>query len=173
MQKIGKAAFVSWVEEVNFKKESVSDMVAIEGGSFNQGDVCHESSLPVVGISAKTDSQGMIYGEMQCPDSRAYYNFKLAGYPRCSLTGVHVHTRIGRQGPIVFDVEIWKCSMNMYTDPLTCFGGSKDSDDRHPRPVIFLKDAIPNRQWRIQLRRDRLIMVDAVEAHAKGLHQAG
>jgi hypothetical protein len=55
VQKIGKSTLVSWVEEIDFKKESVSDMVAIKGSSLDQGDVRHESSLPVVGVSAKTD----------------------------------------------------------------------------------------------------------------------
>lgn len=62
--------------------------------------------------------------------------------------------------------------MDMNTDSLAGLGSSKDPDYRHLGPVVFFRHTISKGQRRVQLRRGGLIVIDAVEAHAKWLHQA-
>ena len=78
MQKIGKASFISRIEKVYLEEEPVSDVVTIEGSSFDQSDMCNKCRLSIVSISTETDSKGVIDREMQRPNSR----------PRCGLKSV-------------------------------------------------------------------------------------
>lgn len=63
--------------------------------------------------------------------------------------------------------------MDMYANSLASLGGSKYSNDGHFGLKIFLRDLITKRQWRIQLRRGRLVMIDTVETHTEWLHRSG
>lgn len=63
--------------------------------------------------------------------------------------------------------------MNMDADPLACLRSTKYPDDWHLGSKVLFRHAVSKGQWRVQLRRGRLVMVDTVEAHAKGLHRAG
>lgn len=61
--------------------------------------------------------------------------------------------------------------MNMNAYPLSSFSGTKNSDHWHSGPIVFFRHAISKGQWRVQLRRASLVMVNAVEKHAKGFHR--
>jgi len=64
MQKIGNTSFVSRIEKVYLEEESVSDMVTVEGCSFDQSDMCNKGRLSIVRIPAETDSKSVINREM-------------------------------------------------------------------------------------------------------------
>ena len=60
--------------------------------------------------------------------------------------------------------------MHMHTDFLAGLSCTKYSNHWHLWPEIILCGSIPKGQRRIQFRGRRLIVVDAVETNAKGLH---
>lgn len=64
MQEIGQPSDVEGVEKIDFEKEPVANMVAVEGYSFHHGDMCDERGFPIVGVAMIADCQRMIDREV-------------------------------------------------------------------------------------------------------------
>lgn len=75
VQEIGETDDVEGVQDINLEEESVANMVPIERNTFHQGNVCHESSPPIVGVTTVADGQSMIDREMKSVDRRAHWGF--------------------------------------------------------------------------------------------------
>lgn len=73
---------------------------------------------------------------------------------------------------MILNEEIWKCSMDMSTNLLTIFGRSKSPDDRNLGHGLDSGRVIVLRDLGIEACRNRLIVINAIEANAESLHQA-
>lgn len=60
--------------------------------------------------------------------------------------------------------------MDMNADLLASLRCTKDPDDRDFNPIILARGRIPVKQGRVEIRRGRLIMIHAIEAHLEGFH---
>lgn len=79
-------------------------------------------------------------------------------------------TIIRKQTPIIFDIEIRECAMDMSAYLLTGFRRSEDPDDRYPRLLGQLGCTDIIAKLGVISRRDRLVVVYAVETYAEHIH---
>lgn len=147
VQKVRKAIHMERIQKVDLEEEPPSHVIPIEWNTLHQGDMSHKSGHPVVCIPTEADSQSMVDREMKTSDRGVHYSIcELSDQSRCGYT---VRTFFWRQWPIVFNIEVWKCAVDMNADSLPGLGGAKYSNHGHFRLKGFLSLAIAKRQRRI------------------------
>ena len=168
-QQIGKSLHGIRVQHVYFEVVLVANVEAIEGDAFDERDARNEAGFrgTFVHISSKGETESMIYGEVKAryegcgyrPISRVLRSFILSA-PTCIL--------INRA--IIFNIEIWKCAMNMGAHFLSCLCAPKHSQNRHLWLLAQLRRPHIAAQLGIELRWRTLVMVDAIQSDSESIH---
>ena len=53
---------MEWIQQVNFEKEIVADMIAVERNALDEGDMSNEGNLSLVHVAAVANREGMVDG---------------------------------------------------------------------------------------------------------------
>lgn len=142
-------------------------METVKGYPFGKGNPRHVFTLRIIGIATVAHSQGVINGKMQSIDISAHLNSR----SKRVLYGIRMGlTIIGEQTSIILDIQIRKGAVDMGAHFLPCFGRPKHPNDWNSGFLIQLRLVYIVAKLRVIFRRDSLIMVYAVQPHAKDVH---
>lgn len=74
------------------------------------------------------------------------------------------------QTPVIADVQVRQCAVNMGAYLLTCFSGAENPDDRDLGHGPLLVGAMDPGKLGIKRSRSCLVVVDAVQSDPKNVH---
>ena len=156
------------IEQVDFEKCLVANMVSIKGYSFHNSNMRHEYGLLTVEIPTIADTKRMVNRYSKAMNVDLDY-IRVSKALRIIL-GIEC-TIFRTQASVVLDVEVREYAMYVGTDLLACLCRTKYPDDRHLWRSLLLRRAITSRKLWIKLGRICLIMVHTVHPDAKEVHR--
>ena len=154
------------VEHVDFEKKLIPNMVTVERYAFDECNMRNEGRLAIIHVAAVAHCKCMIDGQMETMNIGCHYQQISGAHGRSSK----VLTIIFFQAPIVFNVQIRECAMDMGANLLSCLGRAENPNHRDTGPCPFLPLSIAIRKLRIKIRWGCLVVVDTVESDAKQIH---